>query len=144
MVAIAVSDDVFIVFNVMFVRELAKHLSSTDVIVSAPCPAMCASEFRRDFMRGSAFLEWLERFFQRTIMFTGEEGARNFVYCALGKDVENIHGQFIQLSKVEEVSKYVLSEEGSSIQKRLWVSAMQFGLLSVWTLLRLSFTGRND
>jgi carbamate kinase len=55
-------------------------------------------------------------------MFTGEQGSRVFVYCSLGKDVENVHGQFVRASKPEEVSDFVLSEQGAETQKRIWVS----------------------
>lgn len=62
-------------------------------------------------------------------MFTCEEGSRTFVYCGLGKDVDNIHGQFVRHSRPFEVSDFALSEKGAEIQKKLWVGVIVQSLI---------------
>jgi retinol dehydrogenase 12 len=110
------------VLDVFFVRELSKHLSSDKLVVSAPCPGFCVSELRRDFTAGSSLFRLLEIILEKLVMFTTEQGARNFVHCALSKDIGDVHGQFVLLSKPQETSDFVLSEKGAELQKRFYVS----------------------
>jgi hypothetical protein len=60
----------------------------------------------------------------RTIASTSEEGSRQLVYAAVGEkaDEKKMRGAFISWGRVEEVSDFVLSEEGTKVQDRIWVS----------------------
>ena len=70
--------------------------------------------------------------------FTSEEGSRQIVWAAIGgkpKDEakskgephglyqdEQLHGQYINLSHVDEMDDWVLGPKGQEVQSRLWVS----------------------
>ncbi|KAJ3535194.1 hypothetical protein NMY22_g6598 [Coprinellus aureogranulatus] len=79
--------------SVFFTRALADLLKNTPVIVDTVTPAR-----------------------------TTEQGARQLVYAALGSSDNPgaLHGQFLNLHKVEEPSNYVLGEAGKARQDKLW------------------------
>jgi len=121
-----------IVLTVMFVRALAEH-SSSKVIVIGPNPAFCVSDLHRD-MKG--FMAFLHTAGEKMLAYTTEEGSRQYVWAAVGgsKDAspsepggiytnDQLHGQYTSASKIQEVSDYVLSAEGTTVQARIWVRA---------------------
>jgi retinol dehydrogenase 12 len=109
------------VFNVFFARQLSTLIASSKLVVTVPCPGLCKSELRREATKTSTFFRLLEKSFE-WIMFTSEQGSRNFVFCALTDRKEDVHGQFVQLSQPREVADFVLTETGQETQKKVWVS----------------------
>ena len=54
---------------------------------------------------------------------TTEEGSRQLVWAAVGgtgREFE-LRGGYVNKANLEEVSDYVLSDEGGAVQTRLWV-----------------------
>lgn len=51
---------------------------------------------------------------------TTEVGSRTLVHAALAGDQETMQGKYLNKCNVEEVSDYVISEEGRVVQDRLW------------------------
>jgi retinol dehydrogenase 12 len=110
------------VLNIFFVRALNAHLSpeKTPIIVTAINPGFCYSGIRKNLaFPASTFTTLLEK----TVARTTEEGSRQLVYGAIGggKKEDRLGGAYVSGSDVEEVSDYVLSEEGERVQERIWV-----------------------
>jgi len=63
----------------------------------------------------------------KTVAHTSEEGSRQLVYAAVGgkTDEKNMRGAYISGSRVEEVSDFVLSEEGTNVQDRIWAETTE-------------------
>lgn len=63
---------------------------------------------------------------QKVLARTTEQGARQFVYAALGKpvDPEALHGQYLNIQEVEEPSDYVIGDAGKARQDKLWVRSL--------------------
>ena len=54
---------------------------------------------------------------------TTEEGSRQLVWAAVGgagREFE-LRGGYVSMADLQEVSDYVLSDEGTVVQTRLWV-----------------------
>ena len=63
---------------------------------------------------------------------TTEEGSRQLVWAAIGgvgRESE-LRGGFVSNANLQEVSDYVLSDEGTVVQTRLWVGASARDILS--------------
>jgi retinol dehydrogenase 12 len=55
---------------------------------------------------------------------TSEEGSRQLVWAAIGgvgREFE-LRGAYVNKADLQEVSDYVLSDEGAVVQTRFWVS----------------------
>jgi retinol dehydrogenase 12 len=109
------------VLNVFFVRELTKRLpENSPVIVTAVNPGYCKSELRRNFPFALRIIDTIREFL---LARTTEEGSRQLVWAAIGgagRELE-LRGGFVDKANLEEVSDYVLSDEGVVVQTRLWV-----------------------
>lgn len=109
--------DVLIVLDIFFVRALSDHLGpSSPVVVNNPDPGLCYSELRREI--SSIFVS----LFERLLAHTAEEGSRQLVYAAVSGVDSEMHGAYVALSQIKEVSDFVLSAEGREAQRRIWVS----------------------
>ena len=110
-------------FNVFFTRALSSRLSSsTPLIATSTNPGFCYSELRRD----SSFpISTISKLAEKVFAFTTEEGSRQLVYAALGgkDDPDKMRGAYVSMGAVQEVSDYVLGEEGGKVQERIWVSS---------------------
>ena len=113
----------FPVLNVFFVLELTKRLpSNSPVIVIAANPGLCKSQLKRNlpFPRRMA-----HSIMELLLAHTAEEGSRQLVWAAVGgagRESE-LRGGFVSGADLQEVSEYVLSDEGAVVQTRLWVSS---------------------
>jgi len=106
--------------NIFFTRALNDHISpSTPVIVNCANPGFCPSELRRDmpFPIGT-----ITSIAEKFLAYTTEQGSRQLVCAALGgkDDPDKMRGAFINLGAIQEVSDFVISEEGKNVQERTW------------------------
>ena len=111
----------FLVLNVFFVRELTKRLpANSPVIVTAVNPGFCKSQLGRNrSLVNRTFGKIMEVLLARTT----EEGSRQLVWAAVGgagRESE-LRGGFVSNANLREVSDYVLSDEGTVVQTRVWV-----------------------
>jgi retinol dehydrogenase 12 len=90
------------------------------VIVTAVNPGLCKSQL----IRNQAFLV---RLIAAIVMIligrTTEEGSRQLVWAAVGgvgREFE-LRGGYVSKGDLQEVSDYVLSDEGAVVQTRIWV-----------------------
>ncbi|KAJ7623735.1 hypothetical protein FB45DRAFT_798042, partial [Roridomyces roridus] len=110
--------------NIFFVRALDAHLpSSPSLVVDAVCPGYCRSELRRVL---SGFAAFFDRLMELALAFTTEVGSRQLVWAALAEQdhPEKMRGQYVSGSRVQEVSDFVLSPQGSKVQDLIWQNTL--------------------
>lgn len=109
--------------EVVITRELAKRLSSSSdnpIILNVVTPGFCKSQISRNMgfagrLSVSLSLALIGR--------TTEAGSRTLVCAAAaGKDT---HGQYLGSCRVSEPSAFVRSEEGQSVQPRIYGELME-------------------
>ncbi|KAJ7756205.1 hypothetical protein B0H16DRAFT_694862 [Mycena metata] len=106
--------------NIYFMRGLNEYLGPTaPIIVNAVNPGMCVSELRRDL---PAVIAFISRIVERIMAFTAEEGSRQLVFGALGeaKNPDALRGAYINQSRVEEPSDFVIGSAGHKAQSQIW------------------------
>jgi len=113
--------DYSLVFNIFFVRELTKRLpANSPVIVNAVNPGYCKSHLSRNF---TLLVRVLIKIVEPLLARTTEEGSRQLVWAAIGgggREFE-LRGGYVDKASLQEVSDYVLSDEGAAMQTRIWV-----------------------
>jgi len=110
--------------NVFFIRALNAHMLPTmPLIAIAVNPGYCTTELRRSFTFPFNAIDWVT---EKALAFTGEEGSRQLVYAAVGErgDEIKLRGSYISLSQIKESSDFVLSEEGTKVQDRIWAETI--------------------
>ncbi|KAI0790815.1 hypothetical protein C8Q75DRAFT_806195 [Abortiporus biennis] len=110
--------------NVLFVRALTEHLSSTSpIVIDTVCPGFCLSELRRNLDESVLPTAHIKN------ARTSEEGSRQVIYAALaptleekakGIQLENFKGAFVWNNSIIPLSEWVLSEEGKKVQGDIW------------------------
>lgn len=112
------------VLNVFFTRSLAGLLKDTPVIVDTVNPGFCVSEIRNNFTGMAALVNWV---MDKALARSTENGARQLIYAAIGspEDPERLHGQYLNLHRVEEPSDFVVEEAAKERQDKLWVGLSQ-------------------
>ncbi|KAI0300567.1 hypothetical protein B0F90DRAFT_1629757 [Multifurca ochricompacta] len=100
--------------NVFFVRELTKKLpANSPVIVTAVNPGYCKSQLGRNL---SFTMRIISVIFGALLARTTEQGSRQLVWAAVGgagREFE-LRGAYVSKADLQEVSDYVLSDEGAS------------------------------
>jgi retinol dehydrogenase 12 len=131
---------VLLVLNVFFVRELTKRLpANSPVIVTAVNPGLCKSQLGR---HRSFFDNVVAAIAMAILGRTAEEGSRQLVWAAVGgvgREVE-LRGAYVNKANIQEVSDYVLSDEGAVVQTRLWVRYNT--LVMIGRVILSNFPGR--
>ncbi|PBK65066.1 NAD(P)-binding protein [Armillaria solidipes] len=106
--------------NVLFARSLQLHVPSSPAItVNSVNPGFCHSGLRTTIPADEAETMRKE---EEELCFTTEEGSRQLVYGAVGSldDEEKLRGKYIQMSEVVEESDFVISEDGKTVQDKVW------------------------
>jgi retinol dehydrogenase 12 len=92
------------------------------VIVTAVNPGFCKSQL----IRNQAFhVRVIAAIAMALIARSTEEGSRQLVWAAVGgvgREFE-LRGGYVNKADLQEVSDYVLSDEGAVVQTRIWVRA---------------------
>jgi retinol dehydrogenase 12 len=90
------------------------------VIVTVANPGYCKSELRRNFPFTRRIVDAIREVF---LARTTEQGSRQPVWAAVGgvgREFE-LRGGYVSKADLQEVSDYVLSDEGTMVQTRVWV-----------------------
>lgn len=110
--------------NILFTRELARRLESTDVPLTANSlhpGAIPGSGFVRGLplpLRvGAKAVSSLPGFLESRLFTTVREGARTVVYLAASSDLDGVSGQYFADMKTRRPSEEALDEENA---RRLW------------------------
>jgi retinol dehydrogenase-12 len=111
----------FIVLNILFVRELTKRLpANSPIIVIAANPGYCKSQLARNL----PFATRLAMKMMAVVLGrTTEQGSRQLVWAAVGgagREFE-LRGAYVNKADIQEESDYVLSDDGAVAQRRIWV-----------------------
>jgi retinol dehydrogenase 12 len=94
--------------------------ANSPVIVTAVNPGYCRSQLKRNLSFTHTILY---NIMEVLLARTTEEGSRQLVWAAVGgagRESE-LRGGFVSNANLQEVSDYVLSDEGAAVQTRLWV-----------------------
>ncbi|PQE17929.1 hypothetical protein CJF32_00008399 [Rutstroemia sp. NJR-2017a WRK4] len=108
--------------EILVVRELASKMTASGkspVILNTLTPGFCHSELMRHALFPLNVLAWLGK---ALIARTTEVGSRTLVAAAAAG--EESHGQYMADCKVDRPSKWVRSEEGMEVQKRVYEEVM--------------------
>jgi NAD(P)-dependent dehydrogenase (short-subunit alcohol dehydrogenase family) len=109
----------FTVLNVLFSRALASLVSSSSpVVVSCVNPGFCATGLLRHVPA-----EILKEY-EIPSPHTPEEGARQYVWAAIGRKgrEDELRGAYLSDNNIAEASDYVLGEQGKALEDLIWVS----------------------
>ena len=98
--------------NILFTRQLARHLRGSQVTVNALHPGLVGSNFGHSSFTYRAFLS-LTRPLQRSIA----EGARTAIYLCTAPEVAAISGEYFVDCRIAAPSKYAQDDEAA---ERLW------------------------
>ncbi|AEO63388.1 uncharacterized protein THITE_2153165 [Thermothielavioides terrestris NRRL 8126] len=111
--------------DVLIVRELAERLDAaspggTPVVVNTANPGLCRSRLFRDIPSFARFLLAVPMFL---IGRTLEQGSRALMAAVAGG--RESHGQYVDSGRVDMPSPFVVSQEGKTVQKRVWDELME-------------------
>ncbi|KAJ8487114.1 hypothetical protein ONZ45_g14445 [Pleurotus djamor] len=117
--------------NVCFTQALAAHIPSSPStpIVNCVNPGLCHSELSR-----GGKVPLLFRIISAILARTSEQGARQLVWASVGLPKmspsgkvgeDALRGAYINFSKVEEPSDFVVSEKGKEFESRLWSDTLR-------------------
>ncbi|XP_046387999.1 retinol dehydrogenase 11-like [Ischnura elegans] len=103
--------------NILFVKELAKRLEGSGIIVNAAHPGIVRTEFCRRFP--SVFKFFVELMIS-TLFKNAQEGAQTSIHVAVSEDVEGITGAYFVDCKEVQASKQARDMD---LAKKLWDSS---------------------
>jgi hypothetical protein len=96
--------------------------ANSPVIVTAVNPGLCRSQLKRNMTFPHHVIHSI---MELLLARTTEEGSRQLVWAAVGgvgRESE-LRGGFVGNPNLQEVSDYVLRDEGAAVQTRLWVGS---------------------
>ncbi|KAI1085428.1 NAD(P)-binding protein [Whalleya microplaca] len=96
--------------NVLWTRELAKHVDAKEVVINMCNPGWCMSEFHRADPSAAAAGKYLG--------WSSEQGGNILIDAALQHP--DSHGEYLSEQRIRSVSRFVLSVQGQVAQKRMW------------------------
>lgn len=107
--------------EVFVVRQLAAEMAPSDpVIINALSPGFCQSTL---FRHAPGFLRAVLEIGVRILGRTSEMGSRALMAAAAaGRET---HGRYMDNCKLRDPSRFVLSEEGQRVQKRVYDELME-------------------
>lgn len=104
--------------NVLFTRELSKHLEGTHVTANSLHPGAVTTELQRHSILSSPIMYPL-----RWYMFkTAEQGAQTSIYCAVAEEMEGVSGKYLRDCHIVEESK---GAQDDAAAKKLWEVSLQ-------------------
>jgi len=111
--------------NVLYVRELTKKLpANSPIIVTSVNPGYCKTQLARSL---PFFMRLRMMIMAALLGRTAEQGSRQLVWAAVGgagREFE-LRGAYVNKADIEEVSDYVLSDDGAVAQKRIWEESVE-------------------
>ncbi|KAL4940695.1 hypothetical protein BDV06DRAFT_17251 [Aspergillus oleicola] len=105
----------------LFLRELAKRVPSSMVIINQCNPGLCRSGLSREFSGG--LLGFVAFVFHLILARKASVGARSLTDSAV-RHGEASHGEYIEDGEVVPMAPFVYKPEGEKVAKRLWRETM--------------------
>jgi len=102
--------------GLLWMRELARRVQSSDIVINAVNPGFCKTGLMRNT---SGVMYYLSRVAQFLLGREVEDGARCLVDAAIIKGPET-HGLYLSEMQVKAESDLVRSAEGKELEGRLW------------------------
>ncbi|KAL2836648.1 hypothetical protein BJX68DRAFT_259843 [Aspergillus pseudodeflectus] len=109
------------VLGQLFLRQLAKRVPSSIVVINASNPGLCKSGLDRDF-KGSVVGQ-AARFMQFFNAREASVGSRALVDTAVNHGPAS-HGHYTEDGKVAPMAPFVYQPQGEAIAKQLWQETM--------------------
>ncbi|KAI0804473.1 short-chain dehydrogenase/reductase SDR [Xylaria sp. FL0064] len=102
--------------GVLWARELADHVSDSDVVINIFNPGYCMSDFHRaDPVAASGSLG-------SYFAWTAQQGGYHLTDAVVMHPES--HGMWLSEQQIRPISKFVGSSEGKAVQKKLWNETM--------------------
>lgn len=111
--------------DILLAQELAERLDAassgnTPVVVNTTNPGLCKSSLFRDIPLYAQVMLGIGMFlFGRSL----EKGSRALMAAVAGG--RDSHGKYVDCSRIDQPSPFVLSEEGRTVQKKVWGELME-------------------
>lgn len=99
--------------NVLFTRELSKHLEGTHVTVNALHPGAVSTDLQRHSILSSVVVAPLRWYTFKS----AEMGAQTTIYCAVSEEMEGVSGKYLADCAVKEPCKGAKDDDAA---KKLW------------------------
>lgn len=99
--------------NVLFTRQLSKHLEGTHVTVNALHPGAVSTDLQRHSVLSSIFVAPLRWYTFKS----AEMGAQTTIYCAVSEDMEGVSGKYLADCAIKEPCKGAQDDDAA---KKLW------------------------
>ncbi|EJU04178.1 NADP-binding protein [Dacryopinax primogenitus] len=107
-------------FNVMFAKSLSEHIpASNPLIANSVNPGFCRSSLGRNVR------SWRFWFYTQLVARTTEVGSRTLVHAAVGKDLDDMYGEYVESCFVSSPSALVRSRRGKMIRDKLWAQTIE-------------------
>lgn len=102
--------------GLLWTRELAQRVSSSEVVINSANPGFCATNLSRQ-MKGA--MSYAIKAAEMLLGRSPEDGARCLVDAAVVTGQDS-HQKYLSEMQVKPESKLVRSAEGEKLQKKLW------------------------
>jgi len=99
--------------NVLFTRELSKHLEGSHVTANSLHPGVVRTELARHTIFSSAIFSPLQWYAFKT----PEQGAQTTIYCAVAEEMKGVSGKYLADCAIKEPSKGAQDDDAA---RKLW------------------------
>lgn len=102
--------------GLLWTKELAEKVASSEVIINAPTPGFCKTGLMRNT---HGVMAYVVKFSGALLGRSAEDGARCLVSAAIEAGPET-HGKYLSETHIKAESELVGGEEGKELQGRMW------------------------
>ena len=99
--------------NVLFTRELSKHLEGTHVTANSLHPGAVRTDLERHFSLLSTLMVPVRWYMYKS----AEQGAQTSIYCAVSEEMEGVSGKYLADCAIKEPSKGAQDDDAA---RKLW------------------------
>lgn len=122
--------------SLLWTKELAERVASSEVIINAPTPGFCKTGLMRNT---HGIMSYVVKLSGALLGRSAVDGARCLVSAAVEAGPET-HGKYLSETHVKAESEMVGGEEGKELQGRMWQEIV--GLLKLHGLPEEMIVGR--
>ncbi|THV49636.1 hypothetical protein BGAL_0186g00250 [Botrytis galanthina] len=106
--------------SLLWTKELAKKVASSEVIINAPTPGFCKTGL---MSQTSGIMGFIVKLSIMLVSRSAPDGARCLVDAAVSGSQET-HGRYLSEMQVKPESELIRSEQGEELGKKLWKEIM--------------------
>jgi len=109
------------VIGLLWTKELAARVPSSEVIINAPNPGFCKTGLMAN---QSGIMKYVVMLFATLFGRSAEDGARCIVDAAVAKGPES-HGRYLSETAIKKEAPLVSGAGGAELQKKLWAETLE-------------------